>query len=193
MSVLIVEDEVLIGEELRETLITSGFKVRTVRCGQDAIDELTSKAVSYRAAVIDIRLADGVSGWEVGRAVRANFPHVPVVYISGNDSTGWPAHGVSNSVMISKPVDAARFLVALSALLETKAPNAPSDHGPSDAALHALDISRNRAQFVRALSDEDLVRHFSLLSDSRNVVNVPSLQVLEVEIRRRQLPIGRQH
>jgi DNA-binding response OmpR family regulator len=193
MSVLIVEDEVLVGEELRETLISNGFKVRTVRRGQEAIEQLTSKAASYRAAVIDIRLADGVTGWEVGRVARATFPHVPIVYISGKDSTDWPTEGVSNSVMISKPVDVARFLVALNALLENKPPNAHSDRGPSDAALLALEISGNREQFVGALSDEDLVRYFSLLSDSRVVVNVPSMQVLEAEIRKRQVPVGRQH
>jgi two-component system cell cycle response regulator CpdR len=193
MSVLIVEDEVLIGDELRETLITNGFEVRTVRRGQEAIDELTSKAVNYRAAVIDIRLADGVSGWDVGRIARANFPHVPIVYISAIDSIDWPTHGVSNSIMMSKPLDVSRLMVALNALLENKVPNAHSDHGPADAALNALEISRNREQFVRALSDEDLVRYFSLLSDSRVVANVPSLQVLEAEIVRRQLPIGKQH
>ena len=193
MSVLIVQDEVLVGEELRETLITNGFDVRTVCCGQEAIEQLTSNAANYHAAVIDIRLADGVTGWEVGRAVRASFPHVPIVYISAKGSTDWPTHGVSNSVMISKPVDAAWFLVALNALLESKAPDAHADHGPSDAALRALEISGNRAQFVGALSDEDLVRYFSLLSDSRVVANVPSMQVLEAEIRKRQLPMGRHH
>ena len=46
---------------------------------------------------------------------------------------------------------------------------------------------------IRALSDAELVRYYSLLSDTRYVVNVPSLSLLEAEIRARDLPIGRQH
>jgi hypothetical protein len=46
---------------------------------------------------------------------------------------------------------------------------------------------------IRALSDAELVRYYSLLSDTRYVVNVPSLSLLEAEIRARDLPLGRQH
>jgi hypothetical protein len=66
------------------------------------------------------------------------------------------------------------------------------------AAAEALALvsSSNQADTlarIRALSDAELVRYYSLLSDTRYVVNVPSLSLLEDEIRSRDLPIGRQH
>jgi len=66
------------------------------------------------------------------------------------------------------------------------------------AAAEALALvsSTNQADTlarIRALSDAELVRYYSLLSDTRYVVNVPSLSLLEDEIRSRDLPIGRQH
>jgi hypothetical protein len=46
---------------------------------------------------------------------------------------------------------------------------------------------------VKALSDEELTRIYSLLSDSRYIVNVPALPLLEEELERRGLPITKRH
>ena len=59
-------------------------------------------------------------------------------------------------------------------------------------ALREMSNEERRA-LIRSLSDRALTRAFTLLSDEREVVNVPSLPDVLAEIIRRDLPIGRRH
>lgn len=80
--VLLVEDEPGSAEALRAVLETAGFRVATASNGRAALDLLAGE----KPAVI---LADyslpGVSGAELGRAVRADprLADVPFVMVSG--------------------------------------------------------------------------------------------------------------
>ena len=53
--------------------------------------------------------------------------------------------------------------------------------------------SEERRALIRSLTDRALTQAFTLLSDEREVVNVPSLPDVLAEIIRRDLPIGRKH
>ena len=59
-------------------------------------------------------------------------------------------------------------------------------------ALYEMSGQERRA-LIRSLSDRALTRAYALLSDEREVVNVPSLPDVLAEIIRRDLPIGRIH
>ena len=66
------------------------------------------------------------------------------------------------------------------------------ENEPELLALLAEDLGQ-RSSRIRALSNEKLVYYFRLLSDSRVIRNVPSLELFEAELRARHLPDGRSH
>ena len=77
------------------------------------------------ALVTDVRLGEGLSGWELARAARESCPGLPVVFISGDSAIDHNAQGVPDSVMIQKPFVEAQLITALANLLNDRA-TAPS-------------------------------------------------------------------
>src|ERR687885_680969 len=78
-GVLLVEDQVLIGIDLRDEFEARGFRVvGPVPRLADALAAV--EATPVEAAVLDVRLMDG-SGFEVARALRRG---VPFVFYSGH-------------------------------------------------------------------------------------------------------------
>jgi len=55
------------------------------------------------------------------------------------------------------------------------------------------DGADQRLALIEALADEQLTYYFVLLSDERIVRNVPSLPLIEAEMRARDLPGVRRH
>lgn len=103
LAVLVVDDEVLVLELMREGLEEAGFRVLTAldadeACGIiDAEDRLS-------ALVADINLGRGQrTGWEVARHARRRRDGIAVVFVSGDSAHDWSVHGVPDSVMIPKP------------------------------------------------------------------------------------------
>jgi DNA-binding LytR/AlgR family response regulator len=69
--------------------------------------------------VSDVRLVGDLSGWDVARPIREKEPALPVIYVTGVPAQEWAANGVPNSILIAKPIAAAKLVTALSRLLNT--------------------------------------------------------------------------
>ena len=84
-TALIIDDEPSVREALARTLETMGF---TVRFAADGIAGLNA----YRAEPADLVITDIImprsNGVETIRALRAEFPHVPILAISGGGNFG---------------------------------------------------------------------------------------------------------
>lgn len=117
VAVLVVEDEFLIAEDLRDHLVEAGFEVELARTGADAVAALESAKPSFAGLITDVRLADHVKGWEVAHRARELNPNIPVVYVTGDSAHEWGAEGVPKSVLIPKPFAAAQVVTAISNLL----------------------------------------------------------------------------
>lgn len=72
---------------------------------------------SYSALITDVHLGDGLNGWEVARRIREKEAGFPVIYITAYSASEWTAHGVPNSILISKPFAPAQLVTAISNLL----------------------------------------------------------------------------
>jgi DNA-binding response OmpR family regulator len=81
---------------------------------------------AYRALVADIGLRGKIDGWEVARQAREIDPEFPVVYMSGASAADWPSKGVPNSIMLEKPFAPAQLVTAVSNLLNSGSPTAPT-------------------------------------------------------------------
>src|SRR5690348_16942778 len=101
-SVLVIEDEYLLQADIEKVLIEAGFATDIVSSGEEALTLLTSGTKRPDVLVTDVRLAGRLTGWEVAQRIREKNPSFPIVYVTAF-SQDWPAHGVPNSVVISKP------------------------------------------------------------------------------------------
>jgi len=120
VRVLLVEDEALIGMALAEQLEEAGFRVLLVTSAEEATGILRNRQQCLSAFVTDIRLGEGLDGWELGTQARQLWPNIPVVYMSGDSAAGHAIYGVPQSVMLQKPFAAAQMVTAISTLLNER-------------------------------------------------------------------------
>ncbi len=115
--ILLVDDEPLILMDIETALIDEGFEVITANNGKRAIKTFDADPSRVNAVVTDIRLGKGPSGWDIGYHIRETIPDMPMVYMSGDSSHEWEAHGVPDSVMVSKPFVHSQIITALATLM----------------------------------------------------------------------------
>ncbi|QQO12554.1 response regulator [Bradyrhizobium diazoefficiens] len=122
LLVLVVEDEAPIQDLVRDALSDGGFQAELARTGEEALGALRERPKSYRALVTDIRLGQGMDGWELARRVREIDPNFPVVYMTGDSGEAWKSRGVPESILLQKPFAPAQLLTAVSQLLNMGTP-----------------------------------------------------------------------
>ncbi len=82
IKILIVEDEQLVADDLRETLESLGYKVPAlVASGEEAI--LQAELVKPDLILMDIRLEGKMDGIGASMHIQSRF-HIPVVYLTAN-------------------------------------------------------------------------------------------------------------
>ncbi|WP_439396482.1 response regulator [Bradyrhizobium sp. PMVTL-01] len=121
LRILVVEDDYLIAEMVREALAEGGFETEVVASGREAL-ALLDDDHKYRALVTDINLQDDHTGWQVAKRARELFADLPVVYMTGAAADEWASRGVPNSVLLTKPFAPAQVVTAVSQLLNDTPP-----------------------------------------------------------------------
>jgi DNA-binding response OmpR family regulator len=81
-TILVVEDEWLLREELADAFRADGWNVLEAATGEGAVAILQDNDVD--ALLTDIQLGGSLNGWDVAEAGRAANAAAEVVYISGN-------------------------------------------------------------------------------------------------------------
>lgn len=84
MRLLIVEDDMMIGESLQHALKTNGYAVDWVQDGQDALHALDTH--QYDLMLLDLGLPKQ-SGLSVLEQVRKNKNNLPVLILTAKDTT----------------------------------------------------------------------------------------------------------
>ena len=120
VTVVVVEDDWLIREDMVTDLRQEGWAVLEAATGAGALQTLR-EAEKVDLLITDIKLADALTGWDVAEAFRTSHPEVPVIYASGNPANNH--RRVAGSVFLCKPV-AASELTAICRKLLTQ-PNHP--------------------------------------------------------------------
>jgi DNA-binding response OmpR family regulator len=78
--ILVVDDEVIIGETLKACLETQGFAVSTAIDAAGLVVRLDSEA--YELVILDLALADA-DGLEVLEMMKQRYPRLPVLILTG--------------------------------------------------------------------------------------------------------------
>ena len=124
-TILIVEDEPTVLMFLEEALAEGGYTVVSARNGGEALNILGDGLSEFAVLVADIRIGDGLDGWEIARCAREIIPDLPIVYITGDSALAWSAEGVANSLLLQKPFSRPQLESAIETLLtKTKSPAA---------------------------------------------------------------------
>jgi len=104
ISVLVVEDEVLISNLVADVLSASGFLVHEVTTADEALKYIDSGA-AIDVLFTDIKLPGGMNGAELAARAREIRPEMPIVYASGRYKLSEIAPLVPRSLFMAKPYD----------------------------------------------------------------------------------------
>jgi PAS domain S-box-containing protein len=115
--VLIVDDEDLVRRSLGRTLTRLGFEVLQAEGGARAL-ALLAEGPPVDVALIDQNMP-GMSGTELYFALRQRWPTLPILIVSGIDSSIVPTDDRTGALL--KPFDSARLLAAIDAISPRRA------------------------------------------------------------------------
>jgi CheY-like chemotaxis protein len=119
-QILFVEDDILVSYSSCNFLRDRGFRVFEADCALEAGD-IVDRLPYLSALVTDIDLGMGEDGFDVARRMRAAYPGVSVVYVSGTAGARHLEEGVVDSVFIAKPYHPRQIVEALCAMSPHKA------------------------------------------------------------------------
>lgn len=122
VCVFVVDDDALILTTVEHALQDGGFVYKSATSAESAATLFSEHGESCRALVTDVNLGGRLTGWDVARMAREQFPTLPVVYVTGDSAHEWTAHGVPNSILVSKPFVAVQIINAVATLLNTETP-----------------------------------------------------------------------
>lgn len=81
LSVLVVDDEEEICDYIRDILAEEGCSVKQAFCGEDVPKLISNK--NFDIAFVDLKLSTAVSGLDVIKSLRQNYPKIKVVAMTG--------------------------------------------------------------------------------------------------------------
>jgi len=122
ISVLVVEDEVLISNLVADVLSASGFLVHEVTTADEALRYIDSD-VDIDVLFTDINLPGSMNGAELAERARALRPEMPIVYASGRYKLSEVSPLVSRSLFMAKPYDPNDVCALLTRLTSAGSPN----------------------------------------------------------------------
>ena len=113
-TVLVVEDEAALREVTRRILARNGYQVLTAVNGRDAIEVATRRPGGIDVLVTDVIMPQ-MHGKEAARQIRARFPAVKVLFMSGYTAGGLDPEGglEPDADLIEKPFTEASLLAKL--------------------------------------------------------------------------------
>ena len=116
MKVLLVEDELKLGEYIKKGLTEAGFIVDHHVTGLDGYHALMTE--EFSVIVMDVMLPD-VSGFELVRNYRAAGKHTPVLFLTAKDDLSDKIKGIEigGDDYLTKPFAFAELIVRIKSLL----------------------------------------------------------------------------
>ncbi len=119
-KLLVVEDDTIMGMEMKEILESFGYDVIDV-CDQAEKAVISAQRAGPDAVLMDIRLKGDTDGIEAAERMRV-FSAVPIVFLTGykDNATVERAAKIMNSLYLTKPVDFDDLRLKLSGFLSKK-------------------------------------------------------------------------
>jgi DNA-binding response OmpR family regulator len=117
---LIVDDEPQIRSLLQRLFSKRGFETIEFPDGQTALLAVRELSGNIAALITDIEM-QGMSGIELAKTARSEFPRVPILFLSSAATTECELNQrVAGCVFVQKPFDPAMLLLTLESLMEAR-------------------------------------------------------------------------
>jgi PAS domain S-box-containing protein len=113
-SVLIVEDDELVGELAAGMFAELGFEAVVTHSAKDALERLAG-GERPKLVFTDVVMPGGISGLELARKVRDRFPELPVLLTTGYSEHAAGPHGFP---VLQKPYEMESLVAAVSQVLK---------------------------------------------------------------------------
>ncbi len=116
-DLLIVDDDPLVCDSLREMLLLEGYRTDTALDGYQAMAKLQGER--FRVIISDIRMP-GVNGLELLRELKGRSPDTPVIFITGHGYIDDAVEAIKLGAYdyLTKPIDDLRLKLTLHRALE---------------------------------------------------------------------------
>jgi CheY-like chemotaxis protein len=103
-TILVVEDEEIVRNLVRQTLVHYGYDVIDAGCGEEAVDMCSGRKATIHLMLTDVVLPD-MSGVDLSKRLAAIMPEMKVIFMSGYTSVGILQEGLleSDVEFIQKP------------------------------------------------------------------------------------------
>ena len=118
-AILVVDDEAAVRQLACRILEDHGYHTFQAGDGSEALELLARAPDSVSMVLTDIRMPT-VSGLELERMIRARWPSIPVLLMSGETTQEWITQVVRDRAlhMLRKPFTVEILLEAIRAILE---------------------------------------------------------------------------
>ena len=116
-DLLIVDDDPLVCESLKEMLLLEGFRVDTALGGESALAKLREDR--FRVILSDIQMP-GMNGLDLLKELKGRFPDTPVIFITGHGHIDGAIEAIKLGAYdyITKPIEDLRLKLTLRRALE---------------------------------------------------------------------------
>ena len=114
-TLLVVDDEEVIGLSLRASLDEAGFAVQFFANAAGVLESFDR--ITIAAAIIDVGLP-GMQGDDLARHCRARLPTLPIILTTGYDERRYASSIAADPLLavLGKPFDVPRLLIRLEEL-----------------------------------------------------------------------------
>ena len=116
MKILLIEDEKMLADLLKNLLTSKGFHVETVCDGETGVDY--AELGIYDLLILDVMMP-GMDGYQVARGVRAKHCAIPILMLTENADPMARIEGLNAGAdyCLTKPFDTRELLACINALL----------------------------------------------------------------------------
>ena len=120
MKILVIEDEKLLAESIKEMLERKGFQVEAVYDGETG-KEYAELGI-YDLLILDVMMPK-MDGYEVARQVRMNRCNTPILMLTAKSDVADRIAGLNAGAdyYLTKPFDSGELLASINALLRRQA------------------------------------------------------------------------
>ena len=165
-SILLVEDEAIVRDSLRDWLTDAGYRVETADDGEKAIATLTGEP--YGLIIADLRLP-GKDGLEVLRQARARQGEVKGIILTAYPSVQTAVDAMKEGAIdyLTKPCDLNRLEESISKVLGPVQVEI-SRQGTTGKVVAAPEVPASVPEHVRNISDSAALIQVLLAIQARN-------------------------
>ncbi len=141
MKILLAEDDTNLRETIAEALRGQGYEVTAVGNGAAAVEALGQD--TFDGAILD-GLLPKMTGFDVGKQIKANSPRTGIIFISGVFKSAAQQQeqikATGARAFLSKPFDVPRLLDALKAFAPPPSPQRVAGPGASPSGGHRTPV-----------------------------------------------------